>query len=563
MASLKSIRDFHTSITGTRNNLKVTEQETDMKFFLDEYDMPLIKDPKYQIRTGYVAGMINGVTNQMIGQNPRGFTKPKSDDNDVIKEAAARVASEVNRWLKSWLWTLQNPYRRTFKDINVSGEMYIYMVHDQNLAKWDKDKHDGKTWQKEMPRAIPVIPIFYNPKVVFHDPAEDVNGQPTRVVVSFERLGAAVHKDHPNWTGEVSTDGKTKYFLYVDSETIYAEAGTQTLFHRKNIYETMNFAHAYSGWGIEEEGKEPSLLAFSRPRMMRNLIVEASTMSSDIALNAHKFAHGQKTIILPNGVEPPDNMLESYQNAPDAISILRMPDGGKFETEEPLLLGPQVFGHLGYIESKLNTNFPGVLQGSAPGISGRQDDRAAVAGLSIYDSPMENNNILWATILDIGMKIVSKVPDMMPPKLNKGDVDSYSELTVDLSKEDPIEQGRRLNEGLGLWEKGVISMEELHTKYMGKTVDESKILQAATLVEKVKKEHPAIRQLILETVGQEIQQEEELKRAQASVEATGTGETGGIGSQGGEPRTGNIQTPAGAESPDLATTHETRLSPRG
>ncbi|KKL18794.1 hypothetical protein LCGC14_2471950, partial [marine sediment metagenome] len=31
--------------------------------------------------------------------------------------------------------------------------------------------------------------------------------------------------------------------------------------------------------------------------------------------------------------------------------------------------------------------------------------------------------------------------------------------------------------------------------------------------------------------------EEELKRAQASVEATGTGETGGIGSQGGEPRT--------------------------
>ena len=136
MTTRVEIDIFHRNITGSRSDNKRDEQRIDQSFFLDNYDMPLIKDPKYQIRTGYVAGMLNGISSQMIGKNPRCFTKPRSDENESTKEAAARVATESNRWLKSWLLSLKNPFRQTFKTNNMYGETWIYMVHDQDLANF-------------------------------------------------------------------------------------------------------------------------------------------------------------------------------------------------------------------------------------------------------------------------------------------------------------------------------------------------------------------------------------------------------------------------------------------
>jgi len=560
--SVEEINKWEQYVTNERNGVRVREQEEDRQYFLDNYPMPLIQDPKYQIRTGYVAGMINDVTTKLIGNNPRCFVKPRTDDNVKTKDAASRVAIEGNRWLKSWLRHLQNPYRRTFKTTNVTGEAWVYVVHDECLATYEGD------WTKDMPDAIPVIPVFYDPLVVFHDPCEDVNGQPSRVIVKFKRLASDVLMNHPKWDYQYKRENeKVDYFLYVDKDVIYAEAGKRPLFKdalKENIWGLVPFAHIYSGWGIETDDKDPALLAYSRIRMDRNLIQEASTISSDIALSAHNRAHGKRKIIVPSGADIPDNMLADYVNAPDAISVVRMPEGGRMEDEDPLELGPQVYTHLGYIESKLNQGYPAVLRGAQFGSSGRQDTRGSEAALTFYDSPLENNNSLWANVLDMGMKICSTVPYMKPPKLNKGDTDSYCEITVDLSKNAGTVDTLRLAEGERLWKNGAIDITELHTGYMGMTKEESDIMQARVLVEIVKREHPAIRQMILEAVGQEIGASEELETAQASVgmEGKGVNPEGRIGSEGGAPRQGNIQTVEGAEMADVSGVHEIRQSPR-
>jgi len=557
MTTKKEAQSFKQYIVDKRHSQRIYEQEIDMKFFEDKYDMPFIKNPKYQLRTGYVSGMLNTVASQMIGNNPRCFTKPRSDNNEKTKEAADRVAAEGNRWLRAWLRTYRNPYRKTFKMVNAVGQAWIYMVHDERLLRMDD-------WQKKEPDSIPVVPIFHHPTVVFCEPTEiDANGQPQRVVVSFKRMAGDIIHDHPDkaklFRGKYENDTDLiDYFLYVDDTLVYAEAGGVTIVDKPNIYKEVTFVQIDTGWGIETADKDPALMAFSRSRMMRDLIVETSTMNSDIATSAHREAHNTQTVILPAGEEKPGDMLDGYKHqADDSVNVIVLPPGSEWRQDAPLKLSSDVYAHVAMLENKMNNNFPGVLQGGvAP--SGREGDRASGSAHSIYDSPMENNNILWATAIDLGMKICSKVAGMKPPKLQKGDADSYCELTVDLSKEDPIALSRRTAEGEALWTRGVIDFEEFHMNYMGKTKDEATKAKAKVWIERAMRESPAFQQLIIQTAAEEMGKEEELAQIEAELQGGAISPVPKTGSRGGEPRNRNIKTPLGAEMADQAAFHEPR-----
>jgi len=66
----------------------------------------------------------------------------------------------------------------------------------------------------------------------------------------------------------------------------------------------------------------------------------------------------------------------------------------------------------------------------------------------------------------------------------------------------------------------------------------------------------------LQAIVAEMGQEEKLALIQQSQGATGALTQGGIGSQGGEPRSGNIQTQEGMIMADQASIHEGRLPAR-
>ena len=75
----KEIIDYKSYLIKKRHQTRVKEQQTDQDFFNDTYPLVLIKDSKYQIRTGFVAGMVNGVTNQIIKNHPKVYTKARKD----------------------------------------------------------------------------------------------------------------------------------------------------------------------------------------------------------------------------------------------------------------------------------------------------------------------------------------------------------------------------------------------------------------------------------------------------------------------------------------------------
>ena len=563
------IKEFKSYVVIKRNSQRVENQRIDQGFFEDNYPMPLIKDVKYQIRTGFVAGTTNTITNQMIGNNPRAFAKPRNDKADVSAEASRRVASEANRWLKEWNRQYKNPYRSTFKHLDIRGEKYIYVTHNPEFAQWIKREHNGMDWKDVYPDAIPVIPILYDPMVVFIDPSEDVDGQPTRVVVCYKRSIGDIRAHYKYWKGEGENTDVVEFFLYADKTTLYAEAAELPLFTNKkgglsngnglrnNIYGEVPFVHVYSGLGIDNQDNDPNLLAFSKVRMQRNLITEASTMHSDIAFSAHRESHDTRVLTVPLSSSDQKADLSAYRNnIDDGINVIYIPDGANYDTEKPRFLSPDVYMHVASLEAKINMDFPGVLRGNTPGTSGRADDRNSMAAKSIYDSLKENNDILWADAISLGMRIADKL-DILPEGLHKGDIARVHELTVDLGKEDPIEQSRLTSEGMVLYDRDLIDHKTFLMKYNGKTEEEADKIIAQTRVDTMMKTSPEIQQILLQSIVAEMGEEEKLRLIQETGSATK--ELGGIGSQGGPPRSGNIKTQTGLIEADQAAIHEGRL----
>ena len=151
---------------------------------------------------------------------------------------------------------------------------------------------------------------------------------------------------------------------------------------------------------------------------------------------------------------------------------------------------------------------------------------------------------------------------MLPTKVNKGDIDSYSELTVDLGKEDPIQLSQRTSQGQMLFERNIIDHQTLLTEYMGKTVEEAIKIIDQTWVDNVIKNHPAFPQMVLEAIGEEMGASDRLAGIEQEMgeQAQGMNASPNIGSKGGGLRTGDIETPLGAEMADQSVTHEPRRS---
>uniref|UniRef100_A0A6M3KZ29 Portal protein n=1 Tax=viral metagenome TaxID=1070528 RepID=A0A6M3KZ29_9ZZZZ len=544
----KEIIEFKKDMVGRRHGKRLEEQRIDQTFFDDTYPLLLIKDSKYQIRTGFVAGMVNGVTNQLVKDVPRVYTKPRKD-TATSKEAAARVAAELNRWARYLSFMPSNPYRQSFKNKLVRGEDWIYVVHNEFLAKYD-----GK-WQTDFPDMMPVRFIRYDPLVVFADPSEEVDLLAKRVVVPYRRSAGDIAANYPNWRqGKHADSEKLDFLFYFDEDLSYAQVGNdEELFWRDNPYGICPFIHGYSGWGIEDQEKSPDLLAFSRVRMSRDKIIEGSSISSDFAYSFHMFAHKHQTLINRSGEEMGPNILKEYRPRPDALSVLTIPPGAELQKPEDKFFDAPAFAYASMVRQDLMMEYPGALRGIPSGSSGRQEDLQRSAGLALYDSPVDSTNNQWAKAMEVGLKIAYKIPDMIPPNLKPNDINQFSQIEVDVRTDDPIERDRKLMAGRTMVVDGLRSIKSFLEKDVGMTEEEAEDEVAEILAEKYLLGSPDIAAFIGAKVAEKSGMADELN---AYKEAMG-GETGksplesGIGNQGGPPRRGNIKTQTGLEQSDV------------
>lgn len=574
MVTIDEIRDFKTDMISKRHNQRVKEQNTDLGFFNDDYPLPLVKDKDYALRTGYVSGMVNGVTGQIISDNPRVFTKSRKETS-TLQEASNRIASEMNRWAKYLQGYSINPYSESFKNKNIYGENWIYVVHNRQLALWD----EKVSWQEALPDAVPIHFILYDPTVVFSDPSEDIGGKPKRVVVSYKRTIGDILASYPKWTKRENRPfhEEVEFLFYVDKEAMYAEADMEPLFRdikgeyasgigvRQNPYGLVPFTHTYSGWGKETADRKPELLAFGRVRMMRDMIVEDSTMRSNFSYNFTKFAHRAKTLINRTGQPVGADAFKEYQDMPDAISEIVLPPGeADFTVDESQLFEAPVFAYADRLRADLAMEYPMPLRGVATGTSGRQEDILRGSGLVLYNAPLLNTEREWAEAFDIGMQICYKLPGMKPPKLQEDDIRSYSEVTVKIRREDPTELSRKAADGDRAYQNGIIDHETNLVENRGKTKEEARLIKSRLLADDVERNDPTLRMLIARQMAQEIGLEDEYEalKAEMAEREKGINASPEQGSRGGEPREGKIETELGGEMSDMSLERRpTRLSP--
>jgi len=571
MATENEIKEFKDYITKDRHTSRIAKQREDQSFFEDDFAIPHLgkTDPKkanYEVRTGFVAEMANGFTEQLIAPIPKVYVEPKVIQGRMSKEredAADRIASLGNKWCYTLGKQTHNPFKQTFKYLAFTrGEAWIYIPHRPDLAEWE-----GR-WQEEHPDLIPVYFVIYDPLVVFHEPTEDMEGQPTRVVVHYKKIGADIKGSYPHWT-KYNSDRPGEEFdfwMYVDKNTIYAEAGDEPLFRdiqgnlvegdgrRINLYGCVPAAHVYSGWGSESQNKSPELLAYSRTRMLKGRVKEDASMAADMAYNIHATAWRHRTLINKSGQElGKDTFKEYHPNEPGKLSVLTLPGQADIVVEETQVFETPVFAYRDRVKADLAMAYPAPLRGIASGTSGRQEDILAGAGLSFYDSPVENNSTLWENAFEKALKICTELPDMLPVGLEKEDIKKYSEIVINTRREDPLESSRKATDGDRKYQLGIIDAETNLIDYQGKTKAEAKRIRAKNRVEEVLRNDPILRTLLAMRIARELDMEDEYKMLAEQEGATsGINPMPNYGERGGAPREGNIQTPAGREMPDMS-----------
>jgi len=561
--NIEEIKEWKTYQVEERHSQRLAEQRKDQDFYENEYPLKLIKKVDYQMRTNFSARMINGITQQLISNLPKAYVKAKADTT-VSGESSKKVASAFNHWVELLLNLPINIFEEAFKNYNVRGENWLYTPHNAMIANYEGD------WRKDFPDVLPLHFILYDPLVVFSEPTEEADGEPSRVAVSYKRPVSDILRHYPKWTNKNNRKSydQAEFFLYFDNEMSYAEADDEPLFRnkkgkllngggeRKNPYGCVPFTHLYSGWGKTTSEMKPDLLAYSRIRMLRELITEDSQVRSDMLYNFHGFAHRSKTLYVPAGGEVAPGWKESYKNDPDKLNVIYLPEGanpGWFKADESLLFDAPAFAYADRVRADLAQEYPSPLRGGTGTSSGREADILRGAGLSIYDCAVENTAKLFERGFAKALKVCEAV-DRLPRGLVADDLERYTNIEVDLRTDDPVSRDRLINMGSTLVNEKKRSLKTFLIKDMRMTEDEAEEEIDRILEEMVTINSPDVAEFLGFKAAQKAGMAEELA-AWKEVRAGGGINTGSqIGSRGGEPRRGNIRTDTGREQVDVALT---------
>ncbi len=416
------------------------EQRTDQEYIDDTFAVPEVRSPHQPIRLGTGADIVDAPTEQIITSNPQVLVDVGND------EASIRVGKMINQiWIPMLKRANPNPFKESVKNKLARGESYIRLAHNESWVTGDLTR-----------KGLPVYFVVNDPMVVYGSPEEDENGIPNKVIVFYQRQLKDLIVRYPHWTNpkkKGQDENKEKYvewFEYWDSESRYFEADNEAVLNggiQENLYGFAPFIRKYSGFGKRSPDGELSNLIVSDIRKNRDLIRNECAIASDIVSVLHLFSHRPKNIIIPVGTEVNPDQISELKFGAYALNVLNLPEGGKYENEEPPMPEPQFFGFLADLTNRIKQRNPFIMAGFPMGSSGRQQDMSNAAGMARYDTIVENTEHAWATAFEKALEICQKIPGLYPSELKKGDLDKYYKCTVKLKAEDPLEQDRKATLG--------------------------------------------------------------------------------------------------------------------
>lgn len=517
------------------------EQADDIGFYNDTFAVPWIKPPMVVSRTGASAEIVDEPVEQIAAAKLI-VSRPTLKPTNIAEQSAIKISGLLNEdWIRRLMKQNPNPKKECIKNIFWRGECWLHPVHNQ---AWVTSPFNRT--------GLPVLFLTPDPMIVFASPNEDEDGIPENVIVYYERMPWIVKAKYPAWTDPLNKQGdieKTVTWLeYWDKDVRYFEADEETVLPLSpNPYKRVPFIHKVSGLGKGSHEGKPEDLIVGRLRRYRDLLRRDAASTSDIDSIIHLYANPSIDFQGDDQHEVPKDFPDSYIIGAGEYNVV--PPGITKERGIDALPSPEVLNwHYG-IKAELGLKTPSVLTGAPQGETGRATDVPYGIAMRKYEEIAAGQADMWATGLSMALQMCEEIPNLMPDGISKKDINKYYVVEVELRADDPLDTQRKGVDGDRKQQLGIIDWETNLVKYQGFTQEEAEGVMDNAIVDRVIMTDPNIQQLIAMNVARELGMEQEL----AAMQQAGTQlAKGGIGSQGGPPREGNIQTEQGAEMPDLS-----------
>lgn len=547
MKTIEERREYAKYLETELHGRRVTQQKEDDTYYWDTFEVKDIPKPFQVYYSGRGSRMVDRPLEHLISPKPQVFRKER---NKGDTESNARVTAELNRWIMAWRRAIYDAGKKCM----LRGECWGHLV--LNTRKDPKTGKDIPVTDEE----VSVLLQTPDPITVFADYSTEINGVPSEVVISCERSAKVIESLFPNWKNE-SNKKIVKWFEHWTKEDRYFEAEGEAVLTpeiQPNILGFVPYVHCVSGFGFDAYDSAPEHIVVGRLTHSRGPLLENVTVRSLIASAINQVTFPYINIFIPVGSEVNPSIREQFLIGPKRINLISGLTPDQVKRGESLAPEPQVFQHFYNSEKTLSDDDPAILAGGQSGYTGRQEDILGGFALGRYNEFMDNLQIMMSTVMGQALKMIDndKLKEYRPPSLKEDDIKGYYECTVKLKAEDPLARQRLTAEGERLYTEGVIDLRTLHTEHYGKTQNESEDIIDQIAIDKATIHNP----YFIEAMSQGVAEDWGMKEQYEAAKAQGSEmmkRVGGVGSQGGEPRVGNVQTPLGAEQIDMS------LEPRG
>jgi hypothetical protein len=277
-------------------------------------------------------------------------------------------------------------------------------------------------------------------------------------------------------------------------------------------------------------------------------------MRSNITSIIGLFAHRGATIYAADEIgEEKIKQMEWGDYAIRLLENLGSLDKIKIERDELRNVPPEMLAQWQSVKAEIMQRYPFLTMGFPMGSSGRHQDLVATAAMRRYDTVIENTESAFATAFEKAFEIIKKIPGMPTPDfLREGDLDAKFKCRVQLRAPDPVEEDRKLVAGRASVQLGQRSLRRHLIEDRGMTEDEADDEIDEILAERYMFQSPDIAELMQIRAAEKAGMAEDIQALKArrqelekKIKEFPLGAQ--FGSQGGEPRIGNIQSPEGLE----------------
>jgi hypothetical protein len=536
------------------------EQRIDQKYYDDKFDVPWITAPLVVSRTGNGAKIIDEPVEQISAASMMAFRDAlKTKDGKEVqtsKDSAVKVSALINSWIARMMKQNPNPKHEWIKDMFLRGESWIHPIHNMKWMTTPFNKTE-----------LPVKFFTPDPLIIYASPNEDENGIPEHVFVVYERSPFVVKALYPDWNNPQNKQTKDTitWIEYISAKERYWEADGQPTLQgeiQPNIYGFVPYVHKIAPWGKTSPDGKPEDTIQGRLRKLRDLLNRDAASTSDIDSIIHLYANSPIIVTPQEGKEIEKDFADKFVWA--AGNIIENPSGHKIERPVDLLPDAQVLAWHDRIEYAMGKETPTVLSGAPVGNTGRLQDMTYSTAMRKFESVVDSFCDAWSTTFSMALKMCDKLPSLMPEEIDSNDLKENYEVRVELRSDDPIEAARLSADGDKKFQMGIIDDETNLIEYQGKSQKRAQEIMAKKLVDLVMRTDPLILQAMAMTAVREAGLEDEynaLKEQAAQPQGKGANPVPKFGSEGGEPRTGNIQSSLGMEQADLMAARPARSSP--